>query len=83
MFKAHLAPYKTIQEEIVEFLTDKMQDPYFLNVLSVASCCNAVQTYPSFYRIPHSKHLISFTQIQTAAGESLQEYMLTREIRSV
>jgi hypothetical protein len=72
---------RAIQEEIVEFLTDKMEDPYFLNVLSVASRCNALQTYPSFYR--HSKHLISFTQIQTAAGESLHEDMLTREIRSV
>jgi hypothetical protein len=29
VFKAHLAPYKAIQEEIVEFLTDKMEDPYF------------------------------------------------------
>ena len=46
MFKAHLAPYKTIQEEIVEFLTDKMQDPYFLNVLSVAS------------RSMHCKHIL-------------------------
>ena len=73
---------RAIQEELVEFLTDKMEDPYFLNVLSVASRCNALQTYPSFYSIQHSKHLISFTQIQTAAGESLQEDMLTREIRS-
>ena len=83
MFKAHLALYKAIQEVFVEFLTDKMEDPYFLNVLSVASHCNALQTYPSFYSIQHSKHLISFTEIQTAAEESLQEDMLTREIRSV
>jgi hypothetical protein len=36
MFKAHLAPYKAIQEEIFEFLRDKMEDLYFQNVLSVA-----------------------------------------------
>jgi hypothetical protein len=29
VFKAHLAPYKAKKEENVEFLTDKMQDPYF------------------------------------------------------
>jgi hypothetical protein len=83
MLRAHLAPYKGIQEEIVEFLTDQMEDPYFLNVLSVAPRCNALQTYTSFYSIQRSKHLISFTQIQTAAGEILQEDMLTREKRSV
>jgi hypothetical protein len=60
-----------------------MKDPYFLNVLSVASHCNALQTYPSFYSIQHSKHLITFTQIRTAPEESLQEDMLTREKRSV
>jgi hypothetical protein len=45
MFNAPLAPYKAIQEEIVEFLTDRMEDPHFLNVLSVAFHCYALQRY--------------------------------------
>ena len=73
-------PYK---RRSLSFFNRQDGRPVFLNVLSVASRCNALQTYRPFYSTQHSKYLISFTQIQSAAGESLPEDMLTREIRSV